>query len=46
MSSGKHYELGLYYPHNDMRTREAVEKVLDNLHRIPIEKLEELTNKF
>ena len=42
----KHYSLGLYYPYNDMRTREAVEKVLDNLHRIPVEEIEKLTDKF
>lgn len=41
-----YYNLSLFYPHNDIRTKEVVEKVLDNLHRIPLEKLEELTNKF
>lgn len=46
MSSGKHYELGLYYPFNDMRVRKAMEKILDNLHRIDTEELEKLTNKY
>jgi len=41
-----YYELYLYSPYNDIRSREAIEKVLDNLHRIPLEKIEELTNKF
>lgn len=41
-----HYVLKLYYPFNDIRTKQAMEKILDNLHRISPEELEEITDKF
>lgn len=41
-----YYELNMYYPHNSIRTKQAVEKILDNLHRISDEELEKLTDKF
>jgi hypothetical protein len=42
----KHYNLELFYPYNDVRTKEAMEKILDNLHSIPVEELEKLTEKI
>jgi len=46
-TTGKqYYSLSLFYPHNDMRTEEAIKAILNNLDRIPIEELEKLTKKF
>jgi hypothetical protein len=32
----------LYYPHNSIRTNDAYEKLLENIERVPIEKIEQL----
>lgn len=42
----KYYKLKLFYPHNDKRVMESMTKILDNLHRIPIEELERITEEF
>ena len=44
--SNNNYELSLFYPFNDIRTEAAVEKILNNLHLLPVEELEKLTSKI
>ena len=34
------------YPHNDLRTRTALEKLLNNLDKVSIEDIEKLTEEL